>query len=183
MSKKRRKKKNSKGAIIVAIIIIIALLIGVVFLFSGSKGEGDNIETTTDPEISTTLGDSEKNEPEETEKTESTTSSQETEETTQEEEKEDTTIPTAAPVEKVEADLSDMIKNIVAHYESYMSMEKGVLFINESEAVQRNGRYELILRSNAKSPNQYVADVYVDMKTGAVEDSMGSEPWSVEIWY
>ncbi len=180
MSKKRRKKKNSKSAVIVAVIIILALIIGLGFLFSGNGRNGGNPKETTSPEISTTLGDNEKNEPEETEKPEDTTAPEETEEATK---KEDTTIPTAAPVEKVEEDLSDMIKKITAHYESYMSMDKGVLFINESEAVQRNGKYEFILRSNAKSPNQYVADVYVDMKTGAVEDSMGSETWFVEIWY
>ncbi len=182
MSKKRRKKKNSKGAIIVAVIIIIALIIGVAFMLSGGKDKPLAHEDTTTPEISTTLGDSKEDKPSVSETEGDTTLPEDSTESTTEK-KEDATIPTAAPAQKVEADVSDMINEITAHYEDYMGVDKGVLFINESEAVQRNGKYEFILRSNGKTPNQYIADVYVNTKTGQVTDSIGSESWTVNLWY
>ncbi len=177
---KRRKKKNSKGAIIISIIIIIALIIGVAFVLSGSKDKPLIPDDTTIPEISTTIGDSKEEDSTVNETEDDTTLP---EDSTEEETEGKTNYPSKAPVETPDEDLTDMSDIIVTHYENYMGVKKGVLFINKSENVERNGQYEFILRSNAKSPNQYVADVYVDKKTGIVTDSMESESWEINLWY
>ena len=185
MSKKRRKSRKNNKNTVIAVVVVAVLAVAALLLIFGNKDKTElpeNTESaisTTLPEEKPTNATDEYVEP----VTEESTEKETAEEDTTKAEKESTTIPTAAQAEKPKADLSDMIVSITSHYEEYMGMDEGILFIKESEAVEREGRYEFVLRSNSGSPNKYIGDVYVDIETGKVTDTIGGESWTIEMWY
>ncbi len=61
-----------------------------------------------------------------------------------------------------------------------MGFSAGDLYINESEISQNGDVYTYTLRTNkGTAPNRLVGDVKVNIGTGDVSDTMGTENWNI----
>ncbi len=175
MSKKRRRKsRRNNKSIIVALIIVIAIIIGAIFLIKEFKGKDSGLETESS-EVITTL-------PKVTNQTvpyvEPVTIT-ETETQTETQTETTTEIETKAPSKTPTGKHSKTINKVVAHYTDFMGAQEDTLFIRENEAVEQNAILTLALRMNGVSPNMLICDVYVNLKTGEVTDSMENDPWNI----
>ena len=176
MSKRRRRKsKKNNSAVVVAVIIVIAIVIGAVYLIKEFKNKenpdvfyDESTQSTTLPAVSNYTEPYV--EPVTTEETETQTETQ-TETTTER--------VTSAPSKTPTGKHSKTLNKVVAHYTDFMGAQNGTLYIRENEAVEKNGVLTLVLRMNGVSPNMLVCDVYVNLKTGEVTDSMENDPWNI----
>lgn len=175
MSKKRRRKsrKNNKS-LVIAIIIVIAIVIGAIFLIKEFKDNDSELKTESS-EVNTTL-------PKVTNRTEpyvEPVTVTETETQTETQTETTTEIETKAPSKTPTGKYSKTINKVVGHYTDFMGAQEGTLFIRENEAVEQSGILTLALRMNGVSPNMLICDVYVNLKTGEVTDSMENDPWNI----
>lgn len=176
MSKKRRRKsKKNNRAVVVAVIIVIAIVIGAIYLIKEFKNKDNpdilfenSTQSTTLPGVSNY-----------TEPFVEPVTSDETETQTETQTETTTEIETTAPSKTPTGKHSKTINKVVAHYTDFMGAQEGTLYIRENEAVEKNGVLTLSLRMNGVSPNMLICDVYVNLKTGDVTDSMENEPWNI----
>ena len=173
MSKKRRRSKKQSRRNLIAAIIVALIVICSIILVIAFKGEGNFMKEETVPSDTTrkvvtnvTAPYEEPvivSEPDTTETTEPAT-----EATT-------ASKPSKTPSGKY----ADTITKIVSHYTSYMSTPKNALFVKEHEITEKDGIVTFTLRMNGESPNVLICDVYVNIATGDVTDSMENEPWNL----
>ncbi len=180
MAKKKRnsKKKQQKRAtfIIAVMLIIIFLIIGFFAIEAIKKAPEDVSDTTTQATQSQSEYHYENNDSYELEYDEteavSTTEPISTEEDTHSFEK-DETLP-------VNVDNENIADKIIVHYANYMGFPEGALFINEGEISKNGDIYTYTLRTNsANTPNKLIGDVEVNIGTGEVNDTMGTEEWNI----
>ncbi len=184
-TKRTSKKKQQKRATttIIIMLVVIFLIIGyfVVKTITDSPDDTKNETTTTEPasdnyyipdnsyENENPTVNNSRDEAESDTETELT----EIEADATEKEPQSETKPVNVDNESIE-------DKIISHYTDYMGFPDGVLFVNESEITKKGDIYTYTLRLNSGStPNKLIGDVKVNIGTGEVTDSMGTEEWNV----